>query len=45
MEEQVVYGVGIYYEGIYKLFAKREDAEEWLEANEDYDFVEEMKVC
>ena len=42
-KKNVVYGVGFDYEGIYKVFAKREDAEAEV-ANGNGDYVEEMAI-
>lgn len=39
----VVYGVGIVYEGEYRHFAKREDAEAFMLAD-GADYVEEIKI-
>jgi hypothetical protein len=46
MEKQIVFGVGIDYEGIFKVFANREDAEAYLANPNNYaDYIEEMEVC
>jgi hypothetical protein len=45
MNKQIVFGVGINYEGIVKVFAKREDAEAYLANPDNYvDYIEEMEI-
>jgi hypothetical protein len=45
MEIKSVFGVGIYYEGIVKVFAKREDAQAYLDNEDNWvDYIEEMEI-